>query len=590
VVDVEYIAKHAQWKSSQKISDRYLLTRNNLWVKIQVDNPYGEDIYCRIDNPRLDFVDIYISDKNGNLFLYNSIGNLSPIENRTFKTHRLISKLPNDPLLIVYLRIKSTKRITYPLYFGTADTILDSVFFDIAAEIFYFVILLILLGYNLLSLIRYKEPVYLFYLLSIFMMGVFIISWKGYEHYLPDFLKYFIYNYSRAFFNLSIFFLIFFSTEFLKIKELSPRLLWLYRILSLFFIYTAISIFSGKDFLILNRNLVLAITILSLLSMIAIAVYMANKKNISIRMYLLGFIGNMICIGVFVLPLFGIEFNPRYQSHIIPFGSIIESIFLSMALTQRIAGLKKEHSALLEKSLKEEKELRIKTQELIVNEQKTMEYRLIALRSVMNPHFLFNCLNSIQYYIAKNDRLNAINYLSDFSQLIRSTLNSSMEDKWPLSEEIALIRNFIKLEKIRMDDDLCVSFEIDQTINTDSIKIPSLILQPYIENALEHGLLNKTGSRILKISIHMEGIYLFCIVEDNGIGREAAKKIRKNITRHKSMALSITQERLKLINKDSFISFNIIDLYDKDHKSQGTRVEIKIKCEQQRVQEETEGI
>jgi sensor histidine kinase YesM len=578
--DIDTISKFTEWNPSKEISGKFLMPENTVWLKLLVTNASKESIYFRIDNPRLDSVDIFISNKNGKTNHYNSIGNSFPLENRAFKTHLLISKLPQDSILTVYLRIASSKRIIIPLYLGTANTILDPVWIDIAIDILYFVVLIIILSYNLLLFFRYKEKVYFYYLLATFFLGIFIVFWKGYEVYFPIYTSSLIYSYSTCFASLALLFLLLFSIDFLKFKEISIYFLWYYRLLISFFLYCTITLaLTGysKDYAWLSPDgtFFLCMIILSIFSMISGAIYATSKKIISVRLYLWGFIVNMICLGTFTLPLLGIKLNTSLQPHLIPFGSIIESIFLSLALTNRLVRLKNDHTNVLKKSLKEEEELRIKTQELVLSEQKTMDYRLMALRSVMNPHFLFNCLNSIQFYITKNDKLNALNYLSDFSLLIRSTLNSSIEDKWSLSEEIILVKNFIKLEKIRMDDDLEVIFKVDETIDLDDISVPSLILQPYVENAIEHGLLNKKNNRILKILIRQENTHLICTIEDNGIGREASKKFKKPLNKHKSVAMGITEERLKLINKDNFLGVTIIDLYDDLNNPQGTRIELK---------------
>ncbi|MDB5274824.1 MAG: domain S-box protein, partial [Chitinophagaceae bacterium] len=264
-------------------------------------------------------------------------------------------------------------------------------------------------------------------------------------------------------------------------------------------------------------------------------------------------------------------------SHIVPLGFILEAICLSIALSQNLISLKKEKEIILLKTLIEEEKLRKKTEELKESDRKMAEYKLMALRSVMNPHFLFNSLNSIQFYISKNDKLNALNYLSEFSQLIRSVLNSSIENLWPLSEEIKLLTNFIALEKLRLDDNLQVDFHIDPKIDPDELIVPSLILQPYVENAIEHGLLNKQSNRILTIDLAIENNFLICRMEDNGIGRAASKKLKNDhLNKHKSIGMGITEERLKLISKDTFLSVNVIDLYDQQDNGCGTRVEIKM--------------
>jgi len=204
--------------------------------------------------------------------------------------------------------------------------------------------------------------------------------------------------------------------------------------------------------------------------------------------------------------------------------------------------------------------------------------KLMALRSVMSPHFIFNVLNSIQFFIAKNDRLNAINYLSTFSKLVRSILTHSVNNKIRLSDEIEMLQNYIELEMTRFENKFTFSLSIDPEVKLEeeSIVIPSLLIQPYVENAILHGLYNKPENGELSIRINEENGMIFFEIEDNGIGREAAMKLRKqHFSSHVSMGINITEERLKLINQSHHTAFEIEDMMDGD-KPRGTRVRIGI--------------
>ncbi|NMM47437.1 PAS domain S-box protein [Marinigracilibium pacificum] len=216
-------------------------------------------------------------------------------------------------------------------------------------------------------------------------------------------------------------------------------------------------------------------------------------------------------------------------------------------------------------------------QQLAEANKKIGELKLTALRSVMSPHFIFNVLNSIQYFIGKNDRLNAINYLSTFSKLIRSILTHSVDNKISLSDEIQMLKNYVNLEMLRFENQFDFEFVIDSKLDTDSIEIPSLLIQPYVENAILHGLYNKIDKGKLIIAVEEKGDVLYFTIEDNGIGREAAKALKsKNFPKHQSMGLKLTEERLRLINENKNISFYLEDLKDNDGNALGTRVVIGI--------------
>ncbi len=212
--------------------------------------------------------------------------------------------------------------------------------------------------------------------------------------------------------------------------------------------------------------------------------------------------------------------------------------------------------------------------ELALANKTISELKLMALRSVMNPHFVFNALNSIQFFISKNDRRNAINYLSTFSKLIRGILTNSVSNKVKLAEEVELLTHYVNLELLRFENKFDFKLDISPDLDVDKIEIPSLLIQPYVENAIVHGLYNKPSKGTLRISARLDGNFVLFEVEDNGVGRQHAKKLRKqNFPQHKSMGTILTEERLKLVNLEEKASLEIIDLFDGENSS-GTLVKI----------------
>lgn len=230
------------------------------------------------------------------------------------------------------------------------------------------------------------------------------------------------------------------------------------------------------------------------------------------------------------------------------------------------------------------KKLKTKQEEEMQKElisKKLIFSQLEALRSQMNPHFIFNALNSIQEYIVFNNKELASSYLVKFSRLIRIYLEHSQQNEIVLKEEISALKIYLELEKIRFEDVLEYELNVDENLSLEQIKIPSLFLQPYVENAIKHGLLHKLNNRKLKVSFQKEEIenYLICSIEDNGIGRQASFEINKKKTiQHQSFATSANEKRLTLINIDRIqeIIVEIVDLYSKDNELKGTKVVIKI--------------
>lgn len=204
--------------------------------------------------------------------------------------------------------------------------------------------------------------------------------------------------------------------------------------------------------------------------------------------------------------------------------------------------------------------------------------QLTALKSQMNPHFLFNTLNSLQDLILKHDIKNSNFYLNKFSLLMREILDVSGKDEINLSREIKLLDTYLELEKLRFGDDFLFSIQIADEIDIDHLLLPPMIIQPFIENALKHGLLHKKGDKKLEISFCLKEEVLICEIIDNGVGRKRSEEIKsRNLRTHNSFATQATDKRMDLLNSynDKKYSFEIIDLYEDDN-SIGTKVIISI--------------
>lgn len=199
-----------------------------------------------------------------------------------------------------------------------------------------------------------------------------------------------------------------------------------------------------------------------------------------------------------------------------------------------------------------------------------------ALKSQMNPHFIYNALNSIQALIASNNNNDAMMYIGSFSRLLRQVLEHSDNHVIPLEREIETMKLYISLEALRLNMNLSYSIKADESLLIENEKIPPLILQPFIENALWHGLSEKKGERILEIKISRESDWLVCVVEDNGIGRELAKR-KKGQATHFSKGIDITRQRLIIFNQDKEDPLVFTDLLDGTGNPAGTRVMARIR-------------
>jgi len=211
-------------------------------------------------------------------------------------------------------------------------------------------------------------------------------------------------------------------------------------------------------------------------------------------------------------------------------------------------------------------------------QKKISELETKALRAQMNPHFIFNCLNSINSFILRNDTDVASEYLTKFSRLIRLVLDNSRTSVISLSSELECLKLFIEMEEMRFANKFDYSIHVDEKLNTETIKVPPLVFQPYVENSIWHGLLHKNEKGNLRIEISEQSGFTICVIEDNGIGREAAREAKSKSSGHrKSHGMGITSQRVIEWNQDNEAAVKISDLYDEEKKPAGTRVEIKLK-------------
>ena len=209
------------------------------------------------------------------------------------------------------------------------------------------------------------------------------------------------------------------------------------------------------------------------------------------------------------------------------------------------------------------------------------ETKMKALRSQLNPHFVFNSLNSIQYYIQVNEKRLAKDYLAKFGKLMRLFLEASHNDTVSLKNEIAQLQLYLELEKVRFENRWNYNIEVDQSLEVDIVTIPAMILQPILENSIIHGLGHRSSTGgLLNLVFEEEGTNINVSIVDNGVGRERSREINsRRYNKPKSLSTSITQERIQIFNnyKDEKIDILYQDLYDGDNNGAGTHVTVKFK-------------
>jgi hypothetical protein len=208
---------------------------------------------------------------------------------------------------------------------------------------------------------------------------------------------------------------------------------------------------------------------------------------------------------------------------------------------------------------------------------KASELEMQALRSQMNPHFIFNSLNSINMFILENNKLQASEYLSKFSRLVRLILQNSQEAVIPLERELEALQLYLELEALRFDQKFEYKITIADVVDTAMLKVPPLIIQPYAENAIWHGLMHKREKGHLEIEVYQQDEILFYKITDDGIGRKDAAELKsKSASTRKSMGMRITADRIDMLQHRNETSITITDLVLADGNPGGTEVLIKI--------------
>lgn len=370
-----------------------------------------------------------------------------------------------------------------------------------------------------------------------------------------------------------------FSIYFLNIKDKNEKL---FKQIKLYILITTIvsTLFFFTDLFFLEKKYMTSyfVYIYTPVSLFIISFFLRiiykfkDKINKFFVIGLISFLGFAIISLVFSFSK-TIFFNYIVPIDFFKFGVLLEAITISIGLGYKYHLYRKErddYNQLLINNLKEKINLK----------QEIENLRLVALRSQMNPHFIFNALNSIKLYIINNDSKNAAHYLNKFSKLIRRILDASSSKKATLKEELETMDLYLTIENIRFSNEINFQFNIEKNLDLNSIFIPPLILQPFLENAIWHGLSSKKGEKNININIKkISDVFAQIIIEDNGIGRKASEIIKqqKSINR-KSVGIDLTKERLRNFMSNFEHNFSLIfnDLKNDNNESIGTQVVLNI--------------
>ena len=468
--------------------------------------------------------------------------------------------------------------------------------------------------YHFLLFFQHRAKLYLYYSLYAFLL--FIYLFQRADHFILA-EKVTAYQNVLDFVNIPIqwtfhgIYLLFVKT-FVNLKENRPKWnrilnisLLIYSIL--LFILMIVAYMVNNPLLMDNWFLYFYLPTMSVLG--GVTFFVVNSLNGNIKNYVLW--GSFFYFSFGIAALFFAIFG--HQATIIFYvGIFLENIFFALGLgakQKRILNDRNEAqlAVIQEHEINLQLQNRIKTKldvevaekakEIIAltqrNEQEKrrklalehtkniLDLRMRALQTQMNPHFLFNSLNSIKYFIIKEQPEDAVFFLSKLAKLIRKILDNSQKQYTSLGEELEVIELYLDVENIRLNNSILLEQDIDSAINLSKIKIPPLVLQPFIENCIWHGLALKKGEKKIRITLERAGSYLTICIKDNGVGREKALEIKaRKAIEKESLGIGLTQARL-----DAFFQFSKckVSISFKDLKEgikpTGTQVIINIPSE-----------
>ena len=466
-------------------------------------------------------------------------------------------------------------------------------------------VLSILAVYHFLLYFQQKIRSYLFYSLYLFLVLFSILRFSS-GKYQEIYLNYFL-DFKYLLTEITFVVYLLFAYSFLEMKRNAPK--WNKYVMRANFIFLLIALtvhlvsylYGGLYLRTLGYNFFLIyMPILAVL-----AYYPILKKPIRLRFYLIA--GSLILFLGWLGPVLVYQLNLgkdnfRIASGFFLLSGIVENLLFSLGLGHKQKLILQENKrAKLEliRQNEENEKLRSRIQQKLEEnvealskqverdkidrltaqyERELAELKVNFLRSQMNPHFIFNSLNSIKLYIINNEKENAVYYLNKFSKFIRKVLDATREKISSLAEEIETIQLYVNIENIRFDNQINFTVKIEEELDLQGIKVPSLILQSFVENAIWHGL-PLVDRKQLTILVKKESEKEIKIaIEDNGIGMKRSKEInRQKFHQRRSVGLQITKERLQIFYKDYEGSYSLTYAeLNPEKENPGTRVELRI--------------
>ncbi|MGZ5253492.1 MAG: 7TM diverse intracellular signaling domain-containing protein [Flavitalea sp.] len=592
-----------------------------MWFHFRVQNLTTKKLVLVIDNAIT--VECYYTH-NGQSFhkatsIYASFYSRDLLSNKI----SFLVDVPYGDSVDYYLRIETNSGMKFPLILYSLNAWIEKEHKALMMDGIYVGIMLIMILYNFFIYISTKDKSYLYYVLYVIFMtltnlNVKSISFEFLWPYNPE-----LNHYVNLTACLSGIFSILFTMHFLKIRQYAPN--WRFVLIFIIGSYLITCIVVLLNYQLEGFILTESISLVAIIIMWICGFVVYRKGYKPAKYYLLAWTNFLICVAIFLLKDYNVLPYNDVTFNALTIGTVLEAMLLSLALADRINTYKNEKSIAQSEALMSLKENRrlILEQNIILEKKvdertvqlKTMNSELLeafqnleqtqeqlikyekeklkqnyskelfeleaqALRAQMNPHFIFNCMNSIKALIQNDQKQKSIDYLTTFSKLLRTLLNNSDKRQVSLYDELETSKLYTQLEAMRLDGKLQYRFEVDENLDLKSVMVPALIIQPFIENAIWHGIVPKENGKVW-IKVAGNSREITCEIDDDGIGIELSKQIKPSTpVIHQSKGINLSQARLNIerILSDKNAYVEIVDKYE-NKRATGTKVIIVFKLQ-----------
>ena len=575
--DAQQADRAGQFRPSSMPTPNFGSTEAAVWLRLRIQAQNPDVWLLESSNHLIEDIRFWtVSSRNGTVHseqrgLFFSPSPKQVRSNLTYFPTFQPADRPGDTTT-VYVRVKNNMPLVIPLRLVTARQVAgESHPKDVLAGLLYGILVAMAL-YNFCLLLIIRDRVYFYYILYV-LSSLLTTDFQGYLHefifetWLPTFPYYVSYVFLVLLTSVLLF-----ARTFLNTPRNAPQLDFGIRLLlALCFVPLVLRWLN----LSLAMTLTMQVLIVSItVYLLGLGIYLLSRGVKEARFYVLAWTILLLATLVFLGRVNGWLPDSLLIVNAVPIGIALETVLLSFALADRISVYRTE-------TARAQEQLINSIRETEQTKNRVMALEMSALRNQMNPHFLFNSLNAIQRFILAKDPVTAAGYLTKFARLMRFNLEQSREPTVSLQREIEMLTTYLELESLRFGQPFTHAFRLAPDVNPYGTSIPGMIVQPFVENAIWHGLMHKSdGVGHIQISFNwLTESTLRCTIEDNGVGRSTETTSKSpHHSAHRSAGMHITSERLSLLTSDATAGnhIQVTDLTDAAGHATGTRVDVDL--------------